>query len=345
MTKDASGPTGVHKVLQVHPTRRCNLRCLHCYSASGPDVSQTLALPLLEDAISDAAMEGYNVVGVSGGEPLLYPPLADLLRHARRCGLRTTVTSNGMLLDAHRLDPLREALDLLAISLDGIPAAHNRIRGSKHAFERMARRLQAVRESGIPFGFIFTLTQHNLHELDWVMEFARGEGAGLLQIHPLEVAGRAAECLPRSAPDAFEMAMAYVEALRLQGRVGQGLRIQVDLADPELLRDEPDRVFAGPVDMHTAGETNETPLADIVTPLVVQTDGLVVPFQYGFPRRFALGDIHRSRLGLLARGWRRERYPALKQLCRQTFDRLTRSDGAPIVNWYEAVSAEAGVSV
>jgi MoaA/NifB/PqqE/SkfB family radical SAM enzyme len=339
MTDDESGPTGAQKVLQLHPTRRCNLRCLHCYSASGPDVSETLELPLLKDAISDAANEGYNVAGISGGEPLLYPSLAELLSHARGCGFRTTVTTNGMLLDARRLEPLGECLDLLAISLDGIPAAHNRIRGSKHAFERMAGRLHAVRESGIPFGFIFTLTQHNLHELSWVMEFAHQEGAGLLQIHPLEVAGRAEQCLPRSAPDPLEMAVAYVQALRLQGRVGERVRVQVDLADAEMLREEPDRVFAGTGDSDRHSE--DAPLAQLLSPLVVQSDGIVVPFQYGFARRFALGDLHRNRLSELAHRWRRERYPALRHLCRRAFDRLTQSDGAPIVNWYQAIATEA----
>lgn len=342
MNEGESGPTGAQKVVQVHPTRWCNLRCLHCYSASGPDVFQTLELTLLRDAVTDAAAEGYNVMGVSGGEPLLYEPLPQLLEHARRCGLRTTVTSNGILLSPRRLEALRESLDLLAISLDGVPSAHNRIRGASQAFEQMASRLQAVRQSTIPFGFIFTLTQHNLHELAWVTEFALREGASLLQIHPLEAAGRAIECLPRSTPDALEMAVAYVEALRLQGGAGDRLRVQVDLADPELLREEPARVFAETgVDAPAVAGGRDIPLAHLVTPLVVQTDGLVVPFQYGFSARFALGDLHRDRLVHLARAWRQERYPALRQLCQRAFERLTRPEGAPIVNWYQAISSEA----
>jgi MoaA/NifB/PqqE/SkfB family radical SAM enzyme len=69
------------------------------------------------------------------------------------------------------------------------------------AFSTMAARLEGVRRSGIPFGFIFTLTQFNLHELEWVAGFALQQGARLLQIHPLEEAGRAAERLAGARPD------------------------------------------------------------------------------------------------------------------------------------------------
>src|ERR1700732_2069259 len=173
------------RILQIHPTRRCNLRCLHCYSSSGPEERGELPVALLADALTDAAAEGYTVASFSGGEPLLYRPLRELLDHAHGRGMATTVTSNGML-------------------LDGTPASHDRMRADPRAFATMASRLGRLRDSGIPFGFIFTLTQHNLHELEWVAGFAVEQGARLLQIHPLEAAGRATEELAESFPDAVE---------------------------------------------------------------------------------------------------------------------------------------------
>lgn len=110
------GPTGHTRVVQIHPTRRCNLRCLHCYSSSSPDERDKLEVTLLFNAVTDAAAEGYNWVSVSGGEPLMYPPLYELLRHTRACGLHTALTTNGMLLDGRRLDKLTGLIDLIAIS-------------------------------------------------------------------------------------------------------------------------------------------------------------------------------------------------------------------------------------
>ena len=174
------GPTGRSRILQIHPTRLCNLRCLHCYSSSGPEERGQLAPALLRSVLTGACAEGFTVAGFSGGEPVLYPPLGEVLDHAKGLGMITTVTSNGMLLDERRLATLAGRTDVLAISLDG------------------------VRRSGIPFGFIFTLTQFNLDELPWVASFALAQGAALLQIHPLEITGRAAATLADARPDGTE---------------------------------------------------------------------------------------------------------------------------------------------
>src|SRR4051812_15599219 len=139
------------RIVQIHPTRRCNLRCLHCYSSSGPEERDQLDLSLLLPAVDDAAAAGYSVVGVSGGEPLMYRPLKELLAHARMRGMRTTVTTNGMLLDERRVDAIRDVTCVLAVSLDGMPTSHNTMRANPRAFDVMAGNLERVRLAGIPF--------------------------------------------------------------------------------------------------------------------------------------------------------------------------------------------------
>jgi len=167
---DAPGAT--QPTIQIHPTRRCNLRCLHCYSRSGPEERDWLTCETLEDAITAAWAEGYRIASFSGGEPVLYGGLRRLLLHAKQLSMRTTVTSNGMLLTGERLAMLAGCTDVLAISLDGIPESHNRMRASSQAFERMQANLEGVRNSGIGFGFIFTLTLHNVNEVNWAAQFA-----------------------------------------------------------------------------------------------------------------------------------------------------------------------------
>jgi MoaA/NifB/PqqE/SkfB family radical SAM enzyme len=332
------GPTGEsYRVLQIHPTRRCNLRCLHCYSSSGPEESDSLDPTLLRRALIDASAEGYNVAGFSGGEPLLYRPLRRLLTQARECDMLTTVTTNGLLLDERRLSRLAGVVSLLAISLDGVPQSHNRMRASERAFEGMARRLEGVRRSGIPFGFIFTLTQHNVHELGWVTHFALEQGASLLQIHPLEIVGRAREELSGSAPDEVGSAYAYLAAERVRQIAGDRLRVQLDLVHREVLRAHPGQVFADDVAEHEP----PSPLADVLSPLVVEADGTVVPIEHGFARAYALGKLRDAPLCDLAADWRRERADSFRALCREVWTELTIPADLPFVNWYEALGRRA----
>jgi len=334
------GPTGdTVRVLQVHPSRFCNLRCLHCYSTSAPSERGGLPIALLRAAVSDAAALGYNVLGVSGGEPILYRPLPELLDHARACGLATTVTSNGMLLDARRLERIAGRVTLLAISLDGEPTSHDRIRGRVGAFREMACHLEEVRRSQIPFGFIFTLTQHNLDELDWVARFAVEAGAKLLQIHPLELAGRAATELP-ARPDEFEAGVAFLEAQRIRALYGDRLEVQLDLVDRDVARQRPAYLLAG-----EAPAAREARFAELVSPLVVEADGSVVPLQYGLARHLALGNLHDAPLGDLARLWRASaRSAEFRKLCRRVFTAIAAPSDLPFVNWYERVGAEAAAS-
>jgi MoaA/NifB/PqqE/SkfB family radical SAM enzyme len=332
-----TGPTGSrYRVLQIHPTRRCNLRCLHCYSSSSPDERDQLEVGLVLHALADAKAEGFNVAGFSGGEPLLYKPLRQALAEAQRCGMTTTVTSNGMLLTARRLEMLRGALDLLAISLDGVPTSHNKMRASERAFASMASHLQEVRRSGIPFGFIFTLTQYNLDELEWVARFALEEGASLLQIHPLEIVGRAKQELPDSRPDETEAAYAFLMGQRIQELAKGRMRVQVDFVHRRAILEDPERIFAG-----ADGEGKSVKLADMVSPVVIEPDGAVVPIQYGFDRAYALGNLNDASLREMATTWRHDSYARFRNLCQRAYEDLTKPAELPFTNWYETIGQMA----
>ena len=330
-------PTGRLRIVQIHPTRRCNLECLHCYSNSGPLVHAELHEDLVRRAIADASAEGFDVISFSGGEPLLFAPLPGVLEHARSHGLRTTIVTNGMLLDERRLNAIRDHVNLIAISLDGLPESHDLNRNRSGAFDRMAINLEGLRASGIPFGFIFMLTQYNLFELEWVAGYAVEQGAQLLQVHPLSLVGRAQQLLGDAHPDGLEFTHGFLEVERLRVVHAGRLAIQLDLMHRRVLAQHPDAVFAAP--LVELGEGAR--LADLISPLVIETDGAVVPIEHGIDRRFALGNLNTSSLRDLARQWPRESYPAFRALCRQTYEELTDSSQFPFVNWYEEVGKRA----
>jgi MoaA/NifB/PqqE/SkfB family radical SAM enzyme len=333
-----SGPAGCLPAIQIHPTRQCNLRCLHCYSDSGPEVSAELDAELVLRVLSDAAELGYRVCSVSGGEPLLYEPLAKVLRGAHEHGLITTVTTNGMLLDGRRLGMLEPDTDLVAISLDGVPESHAEMRVSPSAFRTMATRLSGLRASGIPFGFIFTLTFHNVNELDWVAQFAIEQGAKLLQIHPLEPVGRAATTLDGSLPDPQESGCALIEAVRLRDLYGDQIQIQFDLATLPAVRDHPEKIYACPDEL-----CGDYTIADVIAPIVLETSGVVAPLQYGFPRPWCFGNVNQAPLRDLAVAWIGSKFAAFGALCRDVRDEMLRHPESPVVNWYVQVHQAAAL--
>jgi Fe-coproporphyrin III synthase len=327
------GPTGIAPVLQVHPTRRCNLACAHCYSSSGPGVRQTLDLALLSACVDDAAALGYRQLAVSGGEPLLYPALGELLARARRRGMLTSITTNGMLATAERWQPLARWIDVVAISIDGTPSEHDAIRGRSGAFAAAVRNLEVIRASGVPFGLIFTLTQHNVDSLDFVVRLAAHHGARSVQVHPLTLHGRAATELPGARPDGIELAFALIEATRLGHELG--IAVHVDALDAEQLAAHRDALVpARPV----------TDLVAIAPVLVVEADATVVPLTHEINPRLALGSLAGRRLAALARDWLDAgRGDALADACARTWNELT-SQPMHAVYWYDQVAMRTWAS-
>ncbi|WP_189224823.1 radical SAM protein [Saccharothrix coeruleofusca] len=313
---------GGRAVLQVHPTRLCNLRCLHCYSSSGPDVAESIPIGVLETVVRDAAEVGYDVLNVSGGEPFLYPELPALLRAARGAGMRTTVTTNAVALTQRRIGLVRGLVDLAAVSLDGERATHDRIRGRQGAFDRALMGMRRLTEARIPVGVVTTLTQGNATQLGEVAVAAAGSGALLLQVHPLEPEGAAGRLMPGERPDAVELAYAAVEL----GRIAEehGMAVQLDAVPRTMLTRKPEAFMAAPV-------PERHPLGRWLTPLVVEANGAAVPVAYGFDRRYGLGSVLERPLAELARRWDAEPFLAL---CRATWRKLVEGRTGPLIPWY-----------
>lgn len=332
-------PVVTPAVLQLHPSRACNLRCLHCYSSSAPSERQEQDISLLARAIGDATTLGYRVVSISGGEPLLYSELPSLLNEARRRGMQTTITTNGMLLDDRHIQLLLGKVDLLAISLDGAPDRHNHMRNAPRAFETMRKRLDTLRSSGIPFGFLFTLTHESIDDLAWVAAFAAAEGARLLQVHPLEETGRARSALQGQAPTDIDAAIAWLLVDRLSEEYNGRLRIHLDLLNRDVLRDYSSRINAAAASTGSCSRVHR--LADLISPLVVESDGTVVPLQYGFPREYALGNLNEVSMTEMADQWLRHARPRWERLCDRASGLLCAASELPFVNWYESLTAVA----
>jgi MoaA/NifB/PqqE/SkfB family radical SAM enzyme len=108
-------------------TRRCNLRCMGCrfHAENGPGSSigdpdvRDLPFDLAERLLNEVRGLRTKTLFLMGeGEPFLHPRLFDIIRLAKKCGMRTTITTNGTLIDARRaLQILDAGLDEMHVSL------------------------------------------------------------------------------------------------------------------------------------------------------------------------------------------------------------------------------------
>lgn len=281
--------------------------------------------------VSDAAQMGYEVISISGGEPFLYSGLLQVLRHSKSLGLRTTVTTNGYFLQPRWLDSMCECLDVLAISLDGPRELHDQMRAQPGAFDRICDGLDNLRASGLTFGFIHTVTQKTWQDMVWMAEFAASAGARLLQFHPLEMVGRAEEKLPNFCPEEDVMAKAYLMAFALALEYNGSMTIQLDLLHADEVLATPDLVYAGVL----PNNWQEMAPAELLSLIVMEADGTVLPISYGFSRDYQICNLLQQRLSDSWTSFLRESYPAYRKLCREVFDEV--SSKRPLFNWYEQI--------
>lgn len=280
-------------IIQIHPTLTCNLKCRHCYSSSGPALKGQVSYRAIADFLDYARGYGFNVISVSGGEPFLYRELEELLQASHLLGYKNLTASNGMLLRTERARKILEHIDLIAISIDGDRAFHDEVRNQPGAYDKMLAGVTVLREMKIPFGFIHTITEHSWENLISLADFVYEQGAGLLQLHPLELTGRAVNDFADRLPSQNTLHKVFILSTYLEEKYNGKMKIQLDYLHKEF-------VLRSPASVSYLGEDYKITtanFADTVKSLIMDEAGYIYPMSYGFDPFFSLGNIRDIGLG------------------------------------------------
>jgi Fe-coproporphyrin III synthase len=316
------------RTIHLHASRFCNLACQHCYSMSGPNEHGELAPQEIISALTVFKAEGYDVLSLSGGEPLLYSGFEEVVHSAIALGFRLNLITNGAPVGGRLLNIIAEYVHLIAISLDGAPHTHTEIRGDPRAFIRAERAMDRLFAMGVPYGISYCVSRQSLTDMPWAVEFAAAKGAALVQFHPFAATGRGRRLVDRLGLDAADKARAYVLATLLETR--EGPRIQIDLAPIEA-------VLAQRSDYAVLGFTDarDMLLSDLINPLVIDEKGRVLPLSYGIDPQLKLGRID-SNLPTLIAHYKAEGWHDIRALLDAAFTRLDTND-EHFIDWFHHV--------
>lgn len=173
-------------------TRRCNLKCIHCYSNSADiDYPDELTTDEGKKLIDDLAAFGSPVILFSGGEPLLRKDLLELAQYARDKGMRAVISTNGTLITKDIAAKLQKVgLSYVGVSLDGLEKTHDRFRGKKGAFAAAIEGIRNCRDAGIKVGIRFTVNKHNVADVPDMFGLLRKEKIERMCFYHLVYTGR-----------------------------------------------------------------------------------------------------------------------------------------------------------
>jgi len=193
-------------LVAINLTSRCNLACGHCYLDATKRATQGDALGYREAAqvlTELGARAPGTIVVLTGGEPLLWSRLDDLVAHGVSLGLRMVLGTNGLCLDASRVRALKAlGLSGVGISIDGVTAAaHDALRGMPGAFERACHAVRICAAAGLHAQVHFTVTRATRTDLAEVVGLAKGLGAAIVHFFFLVCVGRGERRMDLSATE------------------------------------------------------------------------------------------------------------------------------------------------
>jgi radical SAM protein with 4Fe4S-binding SPASM domain len=211
-------------------TMKCDQPCQHCGSRSGRVRPSELSTDEALEVVAALVRLGSREVTLIGGEAYLREDCATLIRALADGGIRVTMQTGGRAFTEARAKAFREAgLTGLGVSIDGLAAAHDKLRGNLGSFTAALKALRAARDAGLVVTANTQINRVNLPDLEALAKRLQDEGAQVWQTQLTGPLGRAADqpewiLEPYQIPEVVErLANIQLDAMRAfeaRGRTG-----------------------------------------------------------------------------------------------------------------------------
>lgn len=158
-------------------TTRCNMRCSYCEMYKHQE--QEMDTVQIKRILEEMARMGCRRYGISGGEPLVREDIGEIVSHAKKLGLITSLFTNGLLMK-QRIDDLKD-LDIILISFDGPEDVHDMNR-QKGAYKAAMSAIKLARKRKKTVWTGLTLTKNNHEHVQEILKTAKKLGLSLIHI-------------------------------------------------------------------------------------------------------------------------------------------------------------------
>lgn len=233
-------------------TRKCNLKCVHCYAQATEEALESeLSTEEGKALIDDLAQFGSPVILFSGGEPLVRKDLPELAAYAVQKGMRAVISTNGTLITKKMARTLKEiGLSYVGISLDGMEEINDKFRGVKGAYRKALEGIKNCQEAGIKVGLRFTINKFNLDEIPNIFDLLEKMDIPRVCFYHLVYAGRGSKMVEEDlshegSRKAVDLIMDRTKRLHDKGKPKEVLTVDNHADGPfvymRLLKEDPER--------------------------------------------------------------------------------------------------------
>lgn len=134
----------------IEITQRCNLYCRHCYEGSSKNVEiSDMTMQDFETAVNALQSIGIKRIQLVGGEPLIHPQIAEIIKIAKDTFEFVEVYTNGTLLTKELLELITDRKVALAFSLYAAASAvHDYVTCTKGSYDLTIAHIQKALDLG-----------------------------------------------------------------------------------------------------------------------------------------------------------------------------------------------------
>lgn len=181
--------------LAIELTDGCNLKCTHCYGKYGKNAIKNSMFPYekIEEMLPELNELNTLRIALTGGEPTIHPDFIKIAILFLKHGFDLTILTNGYNYDIIEklLQSMQKYHYMLKVSLDGIYAKHDEIRGREGTFQNVVRSLKTIqknknvvcmistvemRQNESSISEIMKYIQENFPEMKHTIDFAFPDG-------------------------------------------------------------------------------------------------------------------------------------------------------------------------
>ncbi|WP_045215176.1 12,18-didecarboxysiroheme deacetylase [Desulfonatronovibrio magnus] len=233
-------------------TRRCNLKCVHCYAqAEQEEGTDEISTQQGKAIIDDLAQYGSPVMLFSGGEPLVRKDLVELASYAVGQGMRAVISTNGTLITRSKARELKQVgLSYVGISIDGGEEVHDRFRAVKGSFKKAMQGVENCQAEGLKVGLRFTVNKRNVQEVPGIFQLIRDMEIPRICFYHLVYSGRGSDLMKEDLSHTetrqlVDMIMDETRNMYESGMTKEVLTVDNHADGPyiylRLLKEDPDR--------------------------------------------------------------------------------------------------------
>lgn len=180
--------------LQWKLTKKCNLKCKHCYlgELNNFEPSKRLIDRILEQILSSNIME----VTLSGGECLTCKYIDYIVNTLLKNNIKITIFTNGILLDKfiNKINIENKNMLLFNVSIDGEKESHEKIRG-KGTYNITINNIKYACGKGFHVTTATVINSINYEDIDKMIVRLKGIGVEHIQLSNIIIKGRAEKSL------------------------------------------------------------------------------------------------------------------------------------------------------